>query len=171
MNTEKPNQTDRVRDEATIAKLRELGQKLFSGDINKARLAAHQLSWMQEDGFTILKMALLGNYSRDTKKAAAYGLRSMKGRMKKLAIELLQEGLKDSDLQTHAASKKALQLMKILPPEPARPGKPKRPNRPGQQGQQRSGQRPPQRPGGRIQNLPPEQRPKRPYPQDRPNRY
>lgn len=162
MNMEPQNQTERVRDEQTIAKLKDLGQKLFSGDINKARLAAHQLSWMQEDGFTILKMALLGNYPRDTKKAAAYGLRSMKGRMKKAAIELLQQGLRDRDAQTRAASKKALQLMKILPPEPARPQKRGKPRGPQDQR--------PQRPGGqRIQNLPPEQRPKRSYPQDRPS--
>lgn len=159
MNTEKQNQTERVRDEQTIAQLKDLSQKLFSGDINKARLAAHQLSWMQEDGFTILKLALFGRYPRDTKKAAAYGLRSMKGRMKKVAIELLQEGLRDRDRTTKAASKKALQLMKILPPE-------RRPQKPKPQGSNR-----PQRPGQqRIQNLPPEQREKR-SPLDQPNHH
>jgi len=156
MSTEKQNQVDRVRDEKTIAMLKDLSQRLFSGDINKARLAAHKLSWMQEDGFTILKLALFGRYSRDTKKAAAYGLRSMKGRMKKAAIELLQEGLNDPDPVTKAASKKALQLMKVLPPEPPRSSKPKK--KPG-------GQRPQRPRGQRIQNLPQEQRPRR-SPQD-----
>lgn len=117
---ESHNQPDRVRDAQTIAQLKDLSQKLFSDDINQARLAAHQLSWMQEDGFTILKLGLFGRYPRNTKKAAAYGLRSMKGRMKKAAVDLLKEGLNDRDRTTKAACKKALQLMKILPPAPER---------------------------------------------------
>lgn len=146
MKMEPQNQSDRVRDAQTIAQLKDLSQKLFSDDINQARLAAHQLSWMQEDGFTILKLGLFGRYSRNTKKAAAYGLRSMKGRMKKAAVELLTEGLNDRDRTTKAACKKALQLMKILPPTPERRPKPgsRRPQRP-------------LRPGGRkIQDIQPE---------------
>ncbi|MCE5185607.1 MAG: hypothetical protein LLF76_05720 [Planctomycetaceae bacterium] len=148
-------QPERVRDEKTIAMLKDLSQRLFSGDINKARLAAHQLSWMQEDGFVILKLALFGNYSRNSKKAAAYGLRSMKGRMKKAAVELLKEGLNDRDRTTKAASKKALQLMKILPPDSRRPQRPK-------QGGPRQG-RPGQR---RMQDIRSERKPQ--SPQDQP---
>jgi len=152
MKNDPQNQTDRVRDAQTIAQLKDLSQKLFSDDINQARLAAHQLSWMQEDGFTILKLGLFGHYSRNTKKAAAYGLRSMKGRMKKAAVDLLTEGLNDRDRTTKAACKKALQLMKILPPSPERRPRSgsKRPARP-------------QRPGGRrIQSISPETEQTRP---------
>jgi hypothetical protein len=139
MNTENQNQPERVRDAATIAKLKDLSQKLFSDDINKARLAAHELSWMQEDGFTLLKLGLFGRYSRNTKKAAAYGLRNMKGRMRKMAVELLTEGLKDRDRTSKAACKKALQLMGILPKDAPRSQRPR-----------------PQRPSGnrRVQELP-----------------
>jgi hypothetical protein len=154
MNKEPQNQTERVRDAQTIAQLKELSQKLLSDDINQARLAAHRLSWMQEDGFTLLKLGLFGRYSRNTKKAAAYGLRSMKGRMKKAAIELLTEGLRDRDRTTKAACKKALQLMKILPPSPERKPKP--------------GSRRPQSPqhaGGRkIQGISSDNEKKRPNP-------
>ncbi len=41
----------------------------------------------------ILVEALFGSFPRDTKKAAAYGLRSMNGRMRKLAEEALTKGL------------------------------------------------------------------------------
>ena len=54
----------------------------------------------------------MGDYSRTTKKAAAYGLRSMKGRMKKLAVEVLEQGLKHRDRTTKAACIKAISLMK-----------------------------------------------------------
>lgn len=167
MNAENQNQAEHVRDEQTIAKLKDLSQKLLSGDINKARLAAHQLSWMQEDGFTLLKMALFGRYNRDTKKAAAYGLRRMKGRMKKAAIALLQEGLNDRDRMTKAASKKALQLMKILPPDsgPQRKPKSKGSNRPSHPGAQRIQNIPAREPHTRtVQNRPmrgPNSRPER----------
>jgi hypothetical protein len=100
------------RDEATIAKLKELSVGLFSGDITKARLAGRSLSWMQDDGLLILKQALFGDFSRTTKKAAAYGLRSMQGRMKKLGIEVLEQGMKNRDATTKAACKKSLKLIR-----------------------------------------------------------
>ena len=103
---------DRERDEATIAKLKELSVGLFSGDITKARLAARSLSWMQEDGLLILKQALFGDFPRTTKKAAAYGLRSMQGRMKKPGIEVLEQGLKSRNPTTKAACKKSLKLIR-----------------------------------------------------------
>ena len=103
---------ERVHDEATIAKLKELSVGLFSEDITKARLAGRSLAWMQDDGLLILKQALFGNYSRTTKKAAAYGLRSMQGRMKNLGIEVLEQGLRNRDQTTKAACKKSLTLIK-----------------------------------------------------------
>jgi hypothetical protein len=102
----------REKDEAAIELLRQLTRKLCSNDITTARLAAFNLSWMQEDGLAILTQVLLGDFSRTSKKAAAYGLRSMKGRMKKLALEVLDQGLKHRDRTTKAVCVKALSLIK-----------------------------------------------------------
>lgn len=112
MKSQKQKSSGQEKDEASIELLRQLTRKLCSGDISTARLAAFNLSWMQEDGLAILTETLLGNFSRTTKKAAAYGLRSMKGRMKKMASEVLEQGLKHRDRTTKAACVKALFLMK-----------------------------------------------------------
>ena len=112
MKSEEQKSSAQEKDEASIELLRQLTRKLCSGDISAARLAAFNLSWMQEDGLAILTETLLGNYSRTTKKAAAYGLRSMKGRMRKMASEVLEQGLKHRDRTTKAACVKALFLMK-----------------------------------------------------------
>lgn len=110
--------TVREKDEASIELLKQLTVKLCSNDITTARLAAFNLSWMQEDGLAILSKILLGDFSRTSKKAAAYGLRSMKGRMKKMATEVLEKGLKHRDRTTKAACIKALALMKgQVPPK------------------------------------------------------
>lgn len=101
----------RQNDEESIKALKELTKKLCTNDITIARLAAYNLSWMQEDGLAILANILNGDFTRTSKKAAAYGLRSMKGRMRKLAIEVLQKGLKSRDRTTKAACIKALSLM------------------------------------------------------------
>jgi len=101
-----------AKDPAAIEKLRQLTRKLCSDDITTARLAAFNLSWMQEDGLAILTKILLGDFSRTTKKAAAYGLRSMKGRMKKPATEVLEQGCKNRDRTTRAACIKALAIIK-----------------------------------------------------------
>ena len=92
--------------------LDQLKKKLHSDNITTARMAAHKLSWMQEDGLAILREALFGSHPRTVKKAAAYGLRSMKGRMKKLASEVLEGGLKHRNPTTKAVCEKALFLMK-----------------------------------------------------------
>lgn len=112
MKSEEKKSSEKERDEASIEQLRQLTRKLCSNDITTARLAAYNLSWMQEDGLAILTETLLGDYSRTTKKAAAYGLRSMKGRMKKMALEVLERGLRHRDRTTKAACVKALSLMK-----------------------------------------------------------
>lgn len=106
------NSSERQRDAATIELLKKLREKLFVDHISTARVAAYNLSWLQEDGLAILKEALFGNYSRNAKKAAAYGLRNMKGRMKKLAAEALEQGLNHTDRTTQAACLKSLQLMR-----------------------------------------------------------
>jgi hypothetical protein len=112
MKSDEKKSSEKERDEAAIEQLRQLTRKLCSNDITTARLAAFNLSWMQEDGLAILTETLTGNYSRTTKKAAAYGLRSMKGRMKKLALEVLEQGRRHRDRTTKAACIKALSLVK-----------------------------------------------------------
>ncbi|MBW7990305.1 MAG: hypothetical protein FVQ84_09865 [Planctomycetes bacterium] len=112
MKSDETKSSEKERDAAAVEQLRQLTRKLCSNDITIARLAAHNLSWMQEDGLAIFTETLMGNYSRTTKKAAAYGLRSMKGRMKKLALEVLEQGLRHRDRTTKAACVKALSLIK-----------------------------------------------------------
>ena len=112
MNSDDKKQSVREKDPAAIELLKQLTRKLCSNDITTARLAAFNLSWMQEDGLAILTQVLLGDFSRTSKKAAAYGLRSMKGRMKKMALEVLEKGLKHRDRTTKAACVKALSLIK-----------------------------------------------------------
>ncbi len=70
------------------------------------------LSWKQEDGLTILTEVLFGSYPRTAKKSAAYGLRRMNGRMRKLASEVLEKGRKHYDRTTKAACIKSISLMK-----------------------------------------------------------
>lgn len=112
---------DRERDPATIELLKNLRTKLFSENISIARVAAFNLSWMQEDGLTILKEAILGDYSKIVKKASAYGLRNMRGRMKKLAIEILEQGQQSQDGVTREACAKSLYLLINKPaPRPKR---------------------------------------------------
>jgi len=111
MKLEKRVPSGREKDEAAVELLAKLREKLHSENVSTARLAAFNLSWKQEDGLDIFKETLFGKFSRTAKKAAAYGLRSMKGRMKKQAVEVLNEGLKHSDRTTRAACEKALLLM------------------------------------------------------------
>jgi hypothetical protein len=112
MKFEERKPSIREKDQAAIELLRQMTRKLCSNDITTARLAAFNLSWMQEDGLAILTQVLLGDFSRTSKKAAAYGLRSMRGRMKKMALEVLAQGLKNRDRTTKAACIKALSLVK-----------------------------------------------------------
>jgi hypothetical protein len=123
----------REKDEAAVALLAQLREKLHSGEISLARKAAYTLSWMQEDGLDILVEALFGSFPRDTTKAAAYGLRSMNGRMRKLAEAALTKGLTYSNRITKDACAKSLQLMKEGP-GPKKSGfqrRPQGPRRPG----------------------------------------
>jgi hypothetical protein len=112
MNLEEEKTAGQEKDEAAIELLRQLKQKLRSGDISRARRAAYNLSWLQEDGLTILTETLVGNFPRTAKAASTYGLRNMKGRMKKMALEVLEQGLNHSDRNTKAVCVKALALMK-----------------------------------------------------------
>lgn len=118
MESKNTNSPGPKRDAATLELLRKLREKLFSRDISSARLAAHNLSWMQDDGLAILKEALFGDYPGPAKKAAAYGLRSMKGRMKKLALEVIEQGLNHRDRVTQQVCAKCLFLAKGGTPPP-----------------------------------------------------
>lgn len=122
---------ERIRDEATIEKLKQLRGKLMSADVSRARVAGFQLSWLQEDGMAVLQEALFGSYSKTTKRAAAYGLRSMRGRMKKVAVEVLEKGAVHQDRATQEISKTSLGLMRgeitIRPPK-RKPNRSKRPH-------------------------------------------
>jgi len=101
----------RVPDEKTLRLLADLKAKLYASNMSRARKAAHQLSWMQEDGFAILKEALLDRRSDGLKVAAAYGLRRMRGRMKKMAMQVLLEGLSsDSTITRNVCKNTALLL-------------------------------------------------------------
>jgi len=102
----------REKDEAAVERLAQLREKLHSDDINTARQAAFNLSWMQEDGLEILAEALLGDFPRTAKKAATYGLRNMHGRMRTLGEAVLTRGLTHSNRTTRDACSKALYLMK-----------------------------------------------------------
>ncbi len=119
------------KEKTSLELLRKLREKLFSEHISTARLAAQRLGWLQDDGLTILKEALFGDYSKIVKKAAAYGLRSMRGRMKRAAIEVLQQGLIHRDRTTQAACLKSLQIIHGEIPKRTGPGKKSQPPRKG----------------------------------------
>jgi hypothetical protein len=111
MESTKEQLSDREKQEAAIRLLRKLGEQLQSSDASTRRRAAYNLSWMQEDGLTILKGVLCGNFHVTAKNAAAYGLRNMRGRMKKVALEVLNQGLKHRDSSTKQVCRAALQLL------------------------------------------------------------
>ena len=71
MKLEKRTPSGREKDEAAIELLNKLREKVFSDNVSIARLAAFNLSWMQEDGLDILREILFGNFPRTAKKAAA----------------------------------------------------------------------------------------------------
>ncbi len=119
----------REKNEAAILLLAQLRERLHSEDISVARKAAFTLSWMQEDGLEILVEALFGSFPRTTKQAAAYGLRSMNGRMRKMAEEALTQGLTHQNRITKEACNKSLLLMKEGPAQ-KKAGFQRRPQRP-----------------------------------------
>lgn len=112
MKLEERKPSGREKDQAAIDRLAELREKLHSEEVSTARKAAFSLSWMQEDGLDIFIEALFGSFPRTTKQAAAYGLRSMNGRMKKMAEEVLTKGLTHDNRITKETCAKSLLLMK-----------------------------------------------------------
>jgi hypothetical protein len=112
MRLEKRKPSGRERDEEALKLLAKLREQLYSSNISVVRQSAFNLSWMQEDGLDILTEALFGNSPRRTKGAAAYGLRKMRGRMRKRAEETLVEGLKHPDGKTAEICGNALIVLK-----------------------------------------------------------
>jgi len=112
MKLKKRVPSGREKDQEAIELLERLREKVYCDNPSAARHAAFNLSWMQEDGFEILKEAMFGSASRTTKGAAAYGLRKMRGRMKKQAMGLLEEGLKHTNTNTRQVCARAMVLEK-----------------------------------------------------------
>lgn len=120
MEPQRRKPTGREKDEAAIKLLEKLQEQLQSSDASSRRRAAFNLSWLQEDGLEILRDALIGNLPVTTKNAASYGLRKMRGRMKKIAVDVLKQGLKSHDRLTREVSRNALQLLgEEVPGRPA----------------------------------------------------
>ncbi len=113
----------REKDEASIKLLRKLREQLYSSDASNRRRAAYKLSWMQEDGLDILKAVLFGDCPVPSKNASAYGLRKMRGRMKKMALEVLEQGLKHRDNAIRGICRNALQMLGQKVPKMAAPPK------------------------------------------------
>jgi len=100
----------REKDEAAIELLATLREQLHSTNTTVARQTAFNLSWLQEDGFDILKEALHLSKSKRTKNAATYGLRKMRGRMAKPGLALIEEGAEGDDPVTAEICKSALDV-------------------------------------------------------------
>lgn len=129
MNLGKRKPSGREKDQASVKLLEKLREQLHSSNPSTARQAAFNLSWMQDDGLDILKEVLFGDTARRTKSAAVYGLRKMRGRMKKIAFGVLSAGLKCSDSDTTYACQNALALLRHPAPGKFRPVRKKRPAR------------------------------------------
>jgi len=112
MKLEKRVPSGREKDQASIRLLEKLREQLYSSNVSLIRQSAFNLSWMQEDGLDILKEALFGDVPRRTKGAAAYGLRKMRGRMRKMAEQVLSEGLSHPGSTTADACKNAFLVLR-----------------------------------------------------------
>ncbi len=102
---------NREKDNSSAQLLKELEQQVHSSNASIRRKAAYNLAWLQEDGLEILKGILFSNCPITTKNAAAYGLRRTQGRMKKIAIDVLMQGLKDNNSPTVQVCRNALLLL------------------------------------------------------------
>jgi hypothetical protein len=111
MRLEKRKPSGREKDEASLQLLEKLREQLYSSNLTIIRQTAFNLSWLQEDGLDILKEALLLNTPRKTKGAAAYGLRKMRGRMRRPAKDVIIEGTASPDPGTAEICRNALRVM------------------------------------------------------------
>jgi hypothetical protein len=110
METQKKEVTGQDKNKASAKFLEKLSEQLHSSNASIRRQAAFNLSWMQEDGLEILKTVLFSDVATRTKNAAAYGVRKMRGRMKKPALDVLRQGL-SRDGATKEVCTNALKLM------------------------------------------------------------
>lgn len=124
MKLKKRKPSGREKDEESIKLLEQLREKLYLDDVSAARRAAFTLSWKQEDGLEILKEALFSDSPRTAKTAAVYGLRSMRGRMKKMALTVLEQGLKHRKIDIRDACSHALSLSRQRGQKKSPSGKP-----------------------------------------------
>jgi len=113
MESEKKGLSGSEQGESSEKLLESLKEQLHSPNGSIRRQSAFNLSWMQEDGLDILKGVLLSNAPVRTKNAAAYGLRRMRGRMKKMALDVLKGGLQDGNRSTREVCEHALGLMGV----------------------------------------------------------
>lgn len=113
MNLEKRKPSGREKDEASVEELENLRKKLYLAENGSARrTAAFRLSWKQEDGFDILEEVLFGDEAdKPSRTAAAYGLRSMRGRMKKPAMQAISDGAESENRQIRDVCEHALRLI------------------------------------------------------------
>ena len=125
MKLEKRQPSGREKDEASLELLEKLRGQLYSSNISTVRQSAFHLSWMQEDGLDILKEALLGDTPRRAKSAAVYGLRKMRGRMRKMAEEVLTEGANSRDPATAEIARNGLLVLKKGKGAAKRPARPR----------------------------------------------
>jgi len=117
MESEIRKRSGREKDKASIKLLEKLRGQLYSSNASNRRRAGFNLSWMQEDGLEVLRDALFGDFPTTTKNAAAYGLRKMHGRMKKMALDVFKQGLKHRDSSTREVCRNALSLLGQKIPE------------------------------------------------------
>jgi len=111
MKSTRRKPSGREKDEASIELLDRLSEQLHSSNPSIRRQAAFHLSWLQEDGLEILQEALFGDCPARSKNAAAYGLRKMRGRMQKMALEVFGQGIHYPNGNTRDACKRALAMM------------------------------------------------------------
>jgi hypothetical protein len=111
MKSEGRKPSGREKDQASIELLEKLRGQLYSSNPSTRRQAAFHLSWMQEDGLEILREALFGGFPATAKNAAAYGLRKMRGRMKKMSLGVFEQGLRQPDSAAREVCRRALLLM------------------------------------------------------------
>ena len=110
METQKKGLSGQEESKTSTKLLEKLSEQLHSSNASIRRQAAFNLSWMQEDGLEILKTVLFSDVATRTKNASAYGLRKMRGRMKKPALDVLRQGL-HRDASTKEVCTNALKLM------------------------------------------------------------
>ena len=111
MDSEKKGFSGSEQGEPSEKLLERLEEQLHSSNGSIRRQAAFNLSWMQEDGLEILKRVLFGNAPARTKNAAAYGLRRMRGRMKKTALDVISGGLQHGNKSTREVCEHAVGLV------------------------------------------------------------